>query len=192
MQEEQWGAFLQRLMDGSRAAIRDFAAKYPAEEVCDFAYDSEPCYGYVLTCFNTTKANVKFVKWRHDFRVAQRKNVLSMPSWRGAAYYQVRSHSVVPFCNSPGDFPYPDFSNIQFPEWESYAHSDDYPTPETQEDDYLMNRAALIFSQALDTLAEDGSFELLRLARPTQLGFTFHDEPHCVVRILNFPETGRR
>jgi hypothetical protein len=192
MLEEQWDAFFQRLLDGTRAAIREFAAKHSTEEVCDFAYDSEPCYGYVLTCFNTTNANFKLVKHLHDSQVAQRKTVLGMPSWRSAAYYQVRSHGVVPYCNNPGYFPYQGFTDIQFPEWEKFAHSDDYPKSERHEDDYLMNRAALILAQALDTLVEDGSFELLKLAHPTRLGFTIHDEPHCIVRILNLPEVEQR
>ena len=192
MQVEQWDTFLQRLLDGSRAAIREFAAQHPSEEVCDFAYDSEPCCGYVLTCFNTTKANVKHVKEHHDYQLAQRKRVLAMPSWRAAAYYQVRSHGVVPFCNNTGYFAYQGFSDIQFPEWESFAQSEEYPKPESHEDAYLMSRAALIFAQSLDTLTEDGSFEVLGLASPTLLGFGFHDEPHCVVRMLRLPEAEPR
>jgi hypothetical protein len=71
MDEAQWEVFLQRLLDASRTAIGRFAAQHPADEVCYFAFDAEPRYGYVLICCNTSHANlrhdlaeVKFPEWQ--------------------------------------------------------------------------------------------------------------------------------
>lgn len=190
MDEAQWDVFLQRLLDASRTAIRRFAAEHPADEVCYFAFDSEPRYGYVLTCFNTSQADLRHVHEWHDKQVAYRKELLSQPVWRGHAYYQVKANSVSPFCNNTGDFAYQDFAEVKFPEWQAFAESDDYPEVPNDNDDYLQNRVALLFARALDTLAEEGSFSALRLASPTLLGFAFHDQDQLIVRMLNLPEPG--
>jgi hypothetical protein len=190
MDEAQWDVFLQRLLDASRAAIRRFAAEHPAGELCYFAFDSEPRYGYVLTCFNTSRANLQHVREWHDKRVAYRKELLSQSVWRDHAYYQVKANSVSPFCNNTGDFAYQDFAEVKFPEWQAFAESNDYPEASNDNDDYLQNRVALIFARALDTLAEEGSFSGLRLSSPTMLGFGFHDQDQLIVRMLNLPTPG--
>ncbi|MBA3484014.1 MAG: hypothetical protein H0T51_19595 [Pirellulales bacterium] len=189
MQEEQWADFLQRLIDGSLAAIDQFATTHPTEEICYFAYDSEPCYGYVLTCFNTTNANSRHVQEWHQRNTSYRKKLLANPTWRDSAYYKVKTNCVLPFCNNTGDFAYQGFTEIKFPEWDECARSDKYPERLNHQDDYLESRVALIFAQALDTLAEGGSFEKLRLASPTLLGFGFHDHDQYVVRMLKLPSS---
>ena len=190
VEEEQWDIFFQRLVEGTRAAIQQFATEHPTAEVCYFAYDSEPCYGYVLTCFNTTDAEIRHIREWHDRRINYRKEILSNDVWRSNAYYQVKANSVLPFCNETGDFAYQGFTELRFPEWEAFAQSETYPEHRDHEDDYLECRVALIFAKALDTLAEDGGFEKLRLASPTLLGFGFHDQDQYVVRMLHVPGNG--
>ena len=187
MQEEQWDIYLQQLIDGTRTAIEKFALEHPNEEVCYFAYDSEPCYGYVLTCFNTTEANRLYVPLRHEELVSRRKGQTEKWGRRKQDYYFLRTSSVLPFCNNTGEFRYQDFAELKFPEWQQFAESESYPEFEDNDRDYLLNHVAWLFGKALDTLAEDGSFEKLKLASPTLLGFAFHDEEQYVVRLLRFP-----
>jgi hypothetical protein len=187
MDEAQWDVFLQRLLDGSRPAIRRFAAEHPGDEVCYFAFDSEPRYGYVLICFNTSQSNLRHVSEWHEKRVAYRKALLSQQVWRDRAYYQVRTHSVLPFCDNTGDFAYQGFAEVKYPEWQTAAESEEYPQASDDNNDYLQNRVALLFAQALDVLAEEGSFSSLGLACPTLLGFGFHDQEQLIVRMLNLP-----
>jgi hypothetical protein len=52
MQESDWDLYWERLVEQTKLAIQQFAKEHGDEEVCYFAYDSEPCYGFVLTCFN--------------------------------------------------------------------------------------------------------------------------------------------
>ncbi len=114
MDEAQWDLFLQRLLDASRAAIQRFAAEHPTDEVCYFAFDSEPRYGYVITCFNTSYANLRHVREWHEKQVAYRKKLLAQPVWRDHAYYQMKANSVSPFCNNTGDFAYQDFAEVRY------------------------------------------------------------------------------
>ena len=182
------GRFLQRLLDASRAAIRRFAIEHPDTEVCYFAYDSEPRYGYVLICFNTSHSNLRYVRECHDRRVEYRKKLLSQPCWRDSAYHQVKTSSVLPFCDNTGDFAYPDFAEVKFPEWTTIAETGDYPKEFGDVVSYLENRVALTFARALDQLAEGGSLAVRKLSTPTLFGFGFHDKDQIVVRMLNVDE----
>jgi hypothetical protein len=111
-----------------------------------------------------------------------------MAEWRDHAYRKVKVYSVLPFCDDAGDFAYQGFTEIAFPEWTELAKSPDYPE-DFPGGDWLENRVAMIFSEAIDTLAQDGSFDKLRLASPTLLGFGFHDQDQYVVRMLRVPNT---
>ena len=187
MQESDWDGFLQRLKAETRQAIERFSAENPDKEVCYFAYDSEPCYGYVLTCFNSSESSVKYVRDWHDRSVRYCGERLAKDAWRNCAYYQVKANAVLPFCDNTGDFDYQGFSDINFPEWESLAASEHYPQVASHEDDYLQSRVVLIFWRALQELADEGAFAKLKLASPTLLGFGFHDDDMVVVRMLNIP-----
>ncbi len=185
--EGDWGVFQQRLIEGTRAAIREFAARHPEETVCAFAYDCDPSAGSVLTSFNTARAEAEFVRKTHERNVRHRREVLSKPAAWSRAFYQIKANRVLPFCDRTGDFAYQDFSEIRFPEWRELFEHPEYPEPSGGQDDYLHARAAAIFVRALDLLVEDGTFGTLRLASPTLLGVAFHDEQHCVVRMLRLP-----
>lgn len=70
MQENDWDEFLEKLKSETIQAIDKFASEYPEEEVCYFAYDTEPCYGYVLTCFNTSQVSIKHVNELRNYVAA--------------------------------------------------------------------------------------------------------------------------
>jgi hypothetical protein len=187
MNESDWDEFLKRLTEATKRAVRDFAAQHPSEEICYFAYDSEPRYGYVLLSFNTTQESLRHAQKWHDRHAERRRELLANPTWFDNAYYQVKAHSVMPFCDNTGDFKYQGFSEVRFPEWEAFAASPDYPAPKDDDDDYLANRVARLFSRAIDQLVEDGAFGALRLASPTLLGFGFHDEDMLILRFIGLP-----
>lgn len=188
MEESDWDGFLEKLKSETRRAIGKFASENPNEEVCHFAYDTEPCYGYVLTCFNTSQASIKHVNEWHERNTKYCGELLNNKTWRNCAYYQVKANRVLPYCDNAGDFEYQGFTEINFPEWESFANSEHYPEAPNHEDDYLESRVALIFWKGLQELADAGAFSKLRLATPTLLGFGFHDEEQIVVRMLNIPK----
>ena len=188
IQEADWDIFLKRLVAESKRAINAFSSEHPDEEVCYFAYDSEPCYGYVLTAFNTTRASLATAREQHDYHSRYLVDLLKHPNSAKQAFYHAKSHSVLPFCNNPGDFAYQHFAEIQFPEWQEFYESPDYLEAEKPEDDYLTNRVAHLFCHAIDRLVSEHAFAPLRLASPTLLGFSLHHHTPRVLQILNFPD----
>jgi len=189
MKEQDWDLFKEKLVRGSREAIISFSNSHPDEEICYFAYDCQPSYGYVLTCFNTTDESLRYVSELQEINVQRGHKILDNDRFRHAGYYYVKSLSVSPHCNNTGDFKYQGYTQIFFPEWEEYSESDEYPENEKHQDDYLESRVALIFWHALTQLVDEGAFSKLKLASPTLIGFMFHDEQEVVVRILNIQKT---
>jgi hypothetical protein len=187
--ESDWDTFLDRLVTQSKRAIDAFASDHPTEEVCYFAYDCEPCYGYVLTSFNTIASSLAKARERHDYHGRRLVELLRNPRLADRAYYYVRNHAVLPFCNNTGDFAYQQYATIEFPEWQAFYESADYPREQDPDKDYLTNRAARLFCHALDRLVQDQAFVRLRLANPTLLGFVFHDQEQRVLRLLNVPRS---
>src|SRR5690349_19263899 len=106
MTDKDWESFYCRLLDGTRAAVDAFAAEHPSEEVCYVAFDSEPRYGYVLIAFNTSESSARSVREAREYHTAYRRKLLTeqLDTWLDCAYYQLRSHSLPPFCNNTGDF----------------------------------------------------------------------------------------
>ena len=188
MKETDWDLYLKRLVNETKTAIQQFSAQHASEEICYFAYDSEPCYGYVLTCFNTSRASREFIRKQQEYHTQYRRELMTKPTWFDNAYYQVKTNALLPYCNNTGDFAFPSFSQIQFPEGQKFAENPKYPEAEDNDDDYLINRAARLFSRAIDQLVDERAFEELKLARPTLIGFGFHDGDQHVLHVLNLPE----
>ncbi len=189
MQESDWDLYLHKLVEQTKIAIEKFYRKHGDEEVCYFAYDSEPCYGYVLTCFNTSKESLKYIKNYRAHHVSYRQQLQADPDGFNNAYYQTKANTILPFCNNTGDFAYQGFTEINFPEWEDFFQNPNYPESEKSEEDYLTNRVARLFSRSIDQLVKENAFEKLRLAQPTLLGFTFHDDSPIILEILNLSHT---
>jgi hypothetical protein len=126
MKESDWDLYLKRLVEETKAAIGEFTARHGGEEVCYFAYDSEPRYGYVLTCFNTSGASLEFARKQREYHTQHRRKLMADPIWFDDAYQQAKANALLPFCNNTGDFAYQGFTQIQFPEWQEYAESTGY------------------------------------------------------------------
>lgn len=191
MNDKDWESFYIRLLDGTRAAVDAFAAEHAGEEVCYMAFDSEPRYGYVLIAFNTPQSSARSVREAYEYQIAYRRKLLTdgLDAWLDCAYYQLSSPSLLPFCNETGDFMYQDYRRIDFPEWQTFAESPEYPVQPDRRpdclDDYLESRAAYIFWRVFEALTAERYFDRLRLASPMLLGFAFHDGPQQVLYVLN-------
>jgi hypothetical protein len=189
---QDWLHFQQRLLDASREAIIRFASEYPEQEICYFCFDSEPYYGYVRLAINTTECSQDFARHWRKRHLDYRKKLYdeSHDTWIKSSKYQMRSTSVAPFCNNPGDFFAIDCADIEFPEWQAYADSDEYPEHKYGDgsDDYLENRCSYMFWQVFESLSSENLFGELRLATPTYLGFVFHDdEQPTILDVINLP-----
>jgi hypothetical protein len=185
--DDEWEKDLTRLLDASREAIRKFQREHGDEEVCYFAYDSDPQYGYVLICFNTTEASRRSVASSYADSVARRVKNLRQPAFLDSALYMAESTAELPFCNNTGDFEYQGFAEVKFEHWEQQAPEADI---EDDHDNPLLNRVAWLLSRAIDTLADEDAFDSLKLASPTLLGFTFHESEQHVLRMLRLPNGG--
>jgi hypothetical protein len=188
MQESDWDSFLERLVVQTKSAIDQFAAEHGDQEVCYFAYDSEPRYGYVLTCFNTSSAARANVREQREYHTRYRRELMADPVWVNDACYQVRANSISPICNNTGDFAYQGFTEIAFPEWKEFAESAAYPEAGDNDEDYLQSRVSRLFSRATDQLVDSGAFWALRLATPMLMGSGFHDGGQHILDMLNLPE----
>jgi hypothetical protein len=182
--DDEWEKDLRRLLDASREAIRRFQREHGDEEVCYFAYDSDPQYGYVLICFNTSEASRRSVASSYAHSVARRVKNLREPAFVDSALYMAESTAALPFCNNTGDFEYQGFAEVKFERWEEEAPEghieDDHDNP-------LLNRVAWLLCCAIDTLVDEKAFDSLKLASPTLVGFAFHDSEQHVLRMLRLP-----
>lgn len=187
MNEDEWEKDLARLLEASRQAIRDFQREHSDKEVCYFAYDSDPQYGYVLICFNTTEASQRQVSMAYASSVARRVKNLREPAFAESGLYLAQSTSELPFCNNTGDFEFQGFAEVKFERWVEEASEDDI---EDVHDNPLVNRVAKLLCRAIDTLVDEHAFDSLKLASPTLVGFAFHDSEQCILRMLGLPTGG--
>src|SRR3954454_19837876 len=112
-----WAACDEKLHAASVTAIRRFAAEHPDEAVCFFAFDTEPRYGYVLIGLDTLANNIRSVKRREAFAIAEREKMLRRAdSWRHAKYF-LKTPVLTAFNTNSGDFEYSRYAEVQFPEW---------------------------------------------------------------------------
>ena len=182
-----WNEVEEKLYAESVAAIEAFAAQHPVEEVCYFAYDTDPQYGYILICFDTSENSVSEAK-----RSAERSIKLVEECFRHGWDWQMAKATMIsaaelPFTNNSADFKYHGFWEVEFEGWEELAESEDYPVGDFEgADDYLEGNVALIFWKVFDRLIREGLFSGLRMASPFYVGYGFHDEDQVILRILNW------
>ncbi len=148
MGKPDWNEVEQRLYKESVSAIEHFSKEHTDEEVCYFAYDSQPEYGYVLICFDTSKNSLEEAKRVALRSVSSVKGFMSSHwDWQMAKSMMI-SVSVLPFTNNTADFKYHSFSEVQFEGWYEFTESEDYPLGEFEEaDDYLEGNMAWYFGR---------------------------------------------
>jgi len=193
MSEPDWDEAYERLLARTREAIARFSKEYPNAIICDFWYDSEPRYGYVLIGLNTPESARRSVEEQYAYNVAYRRKLLTegVDTWLDSAYYQLRCHSVREVMTNSADFEFTEYAEILFPDWQEFAEGDQYPSqPEKRPhwlDDYLESRVSYLFWRVFESLVSEDAFSELNLASPTRLGFAFHDGPELVLHLVNWP-----
>jgi len=202
--EPDWAADEELLYSKCCEAVSRFTAEHP-DEVCSFlAFDSEPCYGYVLIALDTRENEIKESNRRQNYQVENRlKQFAHENAWQHADYYIAKSESYA-HCESSGSFAYARYEHVEFERWVEFDESfaADLPpedAPEYEEAEtkalelhaqYLEGHVMLIFWKVIERLIEEGEINKLNLASPFRLGFNFHDQGLITtVRIINWPAT---
>ncbi len=170
-----------------KEAVAKFAAENSTEKVCYFGLDSDPGYGYVLTCFNTTEADRQFVKSSRSRNVEYTYELLRGEQ-EETLYSQMKTYSLLPFCNNPEHFKFQGYTQIDFPEWAELSKEEGLLESDEYEDSYLYRNIAKFTWEVLRDLSADGTFNALNLASPCFVGFGFHDDEMIIVEILNIPD----
>lgn len=188
MIEPDWNKIEERLFKESGKAIDAFEKEHSDKQVCYFSFDSEPAYGYVLICFDTTDNSLRQARENEQQAVQRRKETLNDEwAWKWAKY-QLSSPQILPFNNNAGDFMFQGFRKLEFPEWQAFRGSKDYPQCKEGEGDYLEGRVTICFWNVIERLIEEGKLQSLPMSSPFYLGYGFHDEDQVVLRILNCSE----
>jgi hypothetical protein len=186
-----WAESDERLYAASVAAIRRFAVEYPDKVVCFFAFDTEPRYGYVLIALDTLANNMRSVKQLEAFAVGQREKLLRRADAWQHAKYRLRSPVLTAFNTNSGDFAYPDYARVEFPEWREAAELGEYPTGPAHADDYLESNGRLVLWRVAEKLVAEAAFAPLCLASPFLVGYGIHDQEESILRLLNWPTAAK-
>jgi hypothetical protein len=187
MNPPNWKQAQDQLAKASADAIAAFAAEHANVECCHFAFDSEPCYGYVLLCFDTTSNSLKSAKDREKYAVERRQRMLAdQDSWKNAEYF-LNTPVLVPFGDNTGDFEFQLFRELKFPEWQEYAESADYPQQKENENDYLEGNFRILVWRVVEELVASGAFDCLNRSKPFLVSYGLHDQEQRIIRILDWP-----
>jgi len=188
MNERDWSADEDRLFEETVRAIERFA-RDRGDERCSFlAFDSDPERGHVMLAFDTVENALRAARVRYERELeAQRQASARDRGWQTAVYHARRARPALHAPNT-GDFAYPDFATVRFPDWEQWAALDDDPAREPWQDDYLEGNVVLLFGRSIDRVLAAGVLDCLSRAAPFRIGFNFHDGDLCVLRITDWPE----
>ena len=187
MKEEDWNLSFEKLVMETKKSIEKFSAEHNDEIISYINYDTDPIYGYVLVSYNTLEHSNEFTRKQHDYNLSYIRERIEKPSWQKYALERLKSRSFVPHCDSPGDFKYMGYSEIKFPDWESFSRSEKPSEAEESNTAYLDRNVSMLLWRAMDKLAETDAFNNLKLSSPTLLGFNIHDSAPVVTRMLNLP-----
>lgn len=190
---DNWGMSDQLLFKASAAAIKRFAQEHPNDKVCCLFFDcDEPRYGHLFISLDTLENNIRSVKEQERFAIESRQeNLRGKLNWQWAKY-QLSTPLLSPFNTNSGDFAYPEFAEVQFPDWVKLAQKGKYPKGAAEEDDYLESNARLVMWRVTEKLVAKDKFAALKLASPFLVGYSIHDQEEVILRILNWPKSAKR
>ena len=114
--------------------------------------------------------------------------LLQQDAWESAKY-RLTSPVLSAFNTNSGDFAYPEYDTIKFPEWLQAAERGDYPTGSAHVDDYLESNARLVLWRVTERLVEDDAFAVLKMASPFMIGYGTHDQEETILRFLSWPSS---
>lgn len=192
MKEPDWKEVEERLYQESVSAIKQFSVEHANEEICYFAFDSEPNYGYVLICFDTTENSAREAKRSAERALTFTRQYME----RGFQWQMAKSimtgANLLPFTNNTGDFAYQGYTQVDFEGWQEFAESDDYPKGYSEEHDYLEDNLAIVFWKVIDRLIQEEQFSVLKMSSPFFAGYGFHDQDQVLLRIINWGNQERQ
>jgi hypothetical protein len=183
-----WQALEEQLIKQSREAIRQFATEYPDVTCSFFAYDVNPIYGEFLVSFETAAHSLEQAQENEQEVIKRRNQMLALPeAWQHAKYFS--THPVVTeYSPDVGLFAHPIYASIQVSELDELSASGVYPKGTPTNDDYIEGNARIVLWKVIERLIASDAFSPLTLASPFRVGYQFHDEVLCVLRILNWPQ----
>jgi hypothetical protein len=183
-----WALSERELHRASVTAIGRFASNYPDVTVCCFFFDcDEPRYGRVGISLDTLENNIRSAKQQEEFAIEQRQKMLTGENaWQSAKYF-LRTPVLKAFNTNSGDFTFPQYAEVQFPEWRKLAKEGGYPVGSAHQDDYLESSARLIIWRVAEHLVVEEAFKSLKLAAPFMVGYSIHDQEEVILRLLNWP-----
>jgi hypothetical protein len=183
-----WDVFETKLRIASIDAINRFADEHPDKSVCFFAFDSEPRYGYVLFAFDTFENNIRSARKVEQFTIKSRTDRLTQRRYWNRAEYYLCHPPVTVFNTNSGDFEFPQYAEVRFPEWEAIGKSGGIPKQHEHDDDYLDSNVRILFWNTAQYLIAESAFDALKMARPFMIGYGIHDQEEQILRVLNWPD----
>ncbi len=198
--EPNWEDNEDQLYIETREAIEDFASENPDKEVSFIAFDTEPCYGYVIINFDTKENERKVAVEDQNINDKSRNDLLSIENAWSSAKYHINENQNYEFSQSTGSFEFSHYYQLEFDEWQEFSDSfdellSDQDDVEDQENEfesskhfteYLEGHVILIFWQVIERLIADGVLDVLKQASPLRVGYSFHDQGSItVVKIIN-------
>ena len=181
-----WNKAEQRAVTETINAVRDFAAEHSDEECCYFAFDSDPQYGYVLLCFDTTDNSRRSAQAREHSAVERRKQTLSgEQAWEYSSHF-LRSPVLAPFGDDTGNFAFIGYRKLSFPDWDQFAQDPAYPAKKENCDDWLEGHFRVLVWKVVERLVAEGAFDCLRKSSPFMIGYGIHDQEMSIVRMINW------
>lgn len=187
MTPPDWKDARARLTRAAADALTAFATEHVNVECSHLVFDSEPRYGYVQLSLDSTANSVRTAQAREKFAIEQRQQMLSGEDpWREAEYFL--NHPVLtPFGDNAGSFEFQSYRELEFPEWQEYAESADYPAQEENENDYLEGNFRILVWHVVEELVSSGAFDCLNKAKPFLVSYGLHDQEQSIIRILDWP-----
>ncbi len=185
--DELWDTSDARLHEASFETIRAFCVEHPSAEVRCFFFDADdPQYGNVSIGIDTTDNNINSVRQLEGFAVDSRNDALvEDDAWKNARF-SLRSPRLDLLNADSGDFAFPQYTDVEFPEWEHLAEAGGYPTGDEDDDDYLEANVRLVCWRVAQRLVASDAFAPMKLASPMALGYSLHDEDPTILRFLNW------
>jgi hypothetical protein len=181
-----WNQAENLLMAETTKALQDFAEEYPGTKCCYFAFDSEPRYGDVLLCFDTTSNSQQSAQRRQQSAIDRRLKMLTGErAWEHASYF-LKHPVLVPFGDDTGNFAFIGYREVSFPEWKQFADSTKYPSAKKNADDYLDGNFRILVWKVIERLVLERAFDCLSMSSPFMIGYGIHDQEMSIVRMLNW------
>jgi hypothetical protein len=183
MQEPDWDAAGDLLVEEGMKAIEAFSTKHVADLCSFFAFSVDYCFGDVVICVDTLDNSLLQAR-RNEVRTLRAWDaaLCSENGWENAKHHLLR-HRLTNYTPHTAEFTYPDLATVHFSDWEGYFLSEqrsEYPDP--------LGHVIVLMHTVVSKLVSSSAFDRLLLSSPFRIGAEFSEELDLVVmRLLNWP-----